>query len=272
VEELLSWVKFAEENYGRGRASRKRIDEWFESVLNRTIIKVTRLMEEQKFKTALVEGYYNLQAAYKWYLRRAKEPHRDVVSRFIEVQTLLIAPFAPHIADEVWERIGKKGYASTGKWPQADKAKINDLIEKSEEIVKAVIEDSLEIMKFVKNPVRARIIVASPWKYELLEKISRYRSEGLNLREALSKAVKDYPDKRREVGRIASLVARKPEILSLLVPREVELKTLEDAREFMREELGLDIVIEAEEESGSPKRQQALPGKPAIHIEEEETS
>jgi leucyl-tRNA synthetase len=268
VEELLSWVKFAEENYGRGRTGRRRIDDWFESVLNRTIAEVTRLMEGHRFKTALVEGYYNLQAAYKWYLRRAKEPHRDLVKRFIEVQTLIIAPFVPHIADEVWERIGKEGYATTQGWPEADESKIDDAIERAEEIVKSVVEDSLEIMKFVRNPVKARIIVAAAWKYDLLDAINRYREEGLNLRESISRAVKAHARGNKEAGRIASTVARKPEVLSLLVPRSMEFEALSDAREFLEEELGVEVVIETEEESVSPKKSHALPAKPAIHVEE----
>ncbi|MCE4612312.1 MAG: leucine--tRNA ligase [Desulfurococcales archaeon] len=268
VEELLSWIRFAEENYGKGRTHRKRIDAWFESVLNKTIRKVTELMEEQKFKTALVEGYYNLQSAYKWYIKRAGEPQRDVLARFIEVQTLILAPFVPHVADEVWERIGKKGYASTHAWPESDRAKISDELERSEEIIKTVIQDSLEIMRFVRRPGRARIIVAAGWKYRLLEDIKKHREKGLNLREAISRAVRESTGGKKEAGRIASLVARKPEVLSLLVPRNVEIEALNDARDLIREELGVEVIVETEEQSRSPKRTQALPAKPAIHIEE----
>jgi leucyl-tRNA synthetase len=40
----------------------------------------------------------------------------------IRLLTQLCAPFAPHLAEECWSRIGGKGLVATAKWPQADPA------------------------------------------------------------------------------------------------------------------------------------------------------
>ncbi len=270
AEELVSWIKFAEENYGRGRTHRIPVDDWFESVLNRTIKRVTELMENTMYKTALVEGYYNLQAAYKWYLKRSGgQPRRDIVDRFIEVQTLLIAPIAPHTADEVWERIGKKGYASIHPWPTPEEGKIRDDIETAERIVKEVIEDIRNILRLVKKARRVKIIVAAEWKYEVLKRVVEARSRGLNLKESIREALATAGD-RKKAGRVVPLITRKPEVLSLLVDRSLELEVLRDAAPFIAREAGVtEVVVEVEEESDSPKASQALPGKPGIHVEAE---
>ncbi len=267
AEELYTWIKFAEEWYGSGRDDWRRIDEWFESILNRTIKKVDELMENTMFKTALVEGYYNLQAAYRWYLRRSGgKPNRELLKKFIEVQTLLIAPIAPHTADEVWERIGKKGYASIHPWPTPDESKIREDLEVAERIVEELIEDAKNVLRLVKGR-RMRIIVAAEWKYRFLEEVAKARSRGLNLRDSIREAIKNIPDKKA-ASRIAGLVSKRPEVLSLLIPRHIEMETLMDAREFIQEELRLDeVIIEEEENSQSPKAGQALPGKPGIHVE-----
>ncbi|MCE4599264.1 MAG: leucine--tRNA ligase [Desulfurococcales archaeon] len=268
VEDLLSWLRFVEENYGSGREHRLKIDDWFESVLNRTIVKVTQLMDETKYKTALIEGFYNLQSALKWYLRRTGgRPNKDVLKRFIEVQTLLIAPFAPHIADEAWSRIGGRGYASIAPWPEPDYSKINDELETAENIVKEVIEDSRNILKLVKEARRLRVIIASPWKYDLVSNVKEARSRGLTLRDALRDASKRVNRPKAEVGKALSILARKPEILNLLVNRELEISILAEAREFLSKELNIEVIVETEEESDSPKKENAMPGKPALHIE-----
>jgi leucyl-tRNA synthetase len=38
----------------------------------------------------------------------------------------LISPFAPHIAEEIWESLGGKGFCSLAEWPKYDEAKTID--------------------------------------------------------------------------------------------------------------------------------------------------
>ncbi len=267
AEELYSWIKFAEEKYGTGRSERVRVDDWFESVLNRTIKRVTSLMEETMYKTALVEGYYNLQSAYKWYIKRAGTPQRDLLKRFIEVQTLLIAPIVPHTAEEAWERIGKSGYASLQPWPEPEEDKIRDDVETAERILRELIEDAKKVLRLVKKADRIRVIIAAEWKYEMLKHVKEARDRGLNLRDSIREAIARMPDKKK-AGEAAKLITRNPEVLSLLVDRSLELETLKEAAGFLARELGVrEVVVEVEEESSSPKARQALPGKPGIHVE-----
>ena len=36
--------------------------------------------------------------------------HRDLVFRYIEVQTLLLSPICPHLCEYIWGLLGKVGY------------------------------------------------------------------------------------------------------------------------------------------------------------------
>ena len=52
-------------------------------------------------------------------LRRGERtPHRDEVEPLVQ----LVAPFAPHIAEELWERLGHDGSVFDAGWPAFDAA------------------------------------------------------------------------------------------------------------------------------------------------------
>lgn len=264
VEELNKWLSFVEENYGKGRDSWLKVDEWFESVLNQTVKRVTELMEATMYKSALVEGYYNLQAKFRWYLRRAGTPNRELLKRFIEIQTLLIAPIAPHVADEVWEMIGKSGYASISPWPSYDESKIKPELDSAEEIVRRLVDDAREVLKVVKQARGIKVTVAAKWKYDVARRIKEETSKGLAMGEAVRSVIREARDRER-VAQIAQAIMKSPEVLNTLIERDLEYEVLREARDFISRELGVEVEVDVEEESLSPKKSLALPGKPAIY-------
>ncbi|RLE83955.1 MAG: leucine--tRNA ligase, partial [Thermoprotei archaeon] len=166
IDLLYEWYEFAITNYGKGREDRGIMEEWFESVLNTTLKDVERLMEGTNFKSVLNKGFFELQNAFKWYVRRVGTPNKEVLKKFIETQTLILAPFTPHIAEEIWERIGKEGFISVADWPRPDESKIRPELEKAEEVVRRTLEDAREILRIIKGkPRRVTLILASEWKY-----------------------------------------------------------------------------------------------------------
>ncbi|MDP8002704.1 MAG: leucine--tRNA ligase, partial [Caldisphaera sp.] len=147
VDELNLWLKQVSEEYNKGRNERLNIDDWFESVLNKTIRDVTKFMEETKFKSAIIKAYYDLQNNYRWYIKRVKIPNKQIVNKYLEAITLMIAPIVPHVAEEAWHLMGNKDFVSLHRWPEVDEKKINESYEKSEEIIISLINDAGELMK-----------------------------------------------------------------------------------------------------------------------------
>ncbi len=45
---------------------------------------------------------------------------RPVLREALEITTICLAPFAPHVAEEAWERLGRDGMLATHPWPAAD--------------------------------------------------------------------------------------------------------------------------------------------------------
>jgi leucyl-tRNA synthetase len=67
-------------------------------------------------------GYNTAVAAMMEYmnvLRKGERvPHRDEVLPLVQ----LVAPYAPHIAEELWERLGQDGSVMDAGWPRFDEA------------------------------------------------------------------------------------------------------------------------------------------------------
>jgi leucyl-tRNA synthetase len=89
--------------------------------LNRTVKKVTEDMESgYKFNTAIssIMELVNEMQSYP-----AGDP---VYKESLEKLILLLAPFAPHICEELWESIGGKGGLASASWPAYDESLIEE--------------------------------------------------------------------------------------------------------------------------------------------------
>ena len=104
--------------------------------LHQTIAKVTEDIESLRFNTAISALMELVNAAYKW-----PSVPRAIAEPFV----LLLAPLAPHVAEELWQRLGHAESLAYAAWPVADPAYLR--------------ADVLEIPVQVNGKVRGRIQV-----------------------------------------------------------------------------------------------------------------
>lgn len=92
-----------------------------ERKLHQTIKKVTDDVENFRFNTAIaaIMEYTNELSAFRNSLegKTPTDMQKLLASEAIEMLPLLLAPMAPHTADELWEALGKKGYTINEQWP-----------------------------------------------------------------------------------------------------------------------------------------------------------
>jgi leucyl-tRNA synthetase len=106
--------------------------------LHQTIRKVSEDIPRLSYNTAIAS-----MMEYMNVLRKGERtPHRDEVVPLIP----LVSPFAPHIAEELWEQTGGTGSVFDSAWPSFDPA--------------LAAEDSLELVIQVNGKVRSKIMVA----------------------------------------------------------------------------------------------------------------
>ena len=79
--------------------------------LHRTIKKVTEDIEARDFNTAIAAMMEFVNAANKW-----DAMPRPVGTPFV----LLLSPFAPHLAEELWARLGHDRSLAHADWPAYD--------------------------------------------------------------------------------------------------------------------------------------------------------
>jgi len=63
----------------------------------------------------------------------------------------LISPMCPHMAEELWKKLRKKGFVSIVQWPEWNENKINEKVEEEEKYIENLIEDINHIIKIIKE-------------------------------------------------------------------------------------------------------------------------
>ncbi len=93
------------------------VSEKLERSMHKLIKKVTSDIDEMKFNTAIAA-----MMAFQNEVYELGCITKDELSTFAK----LLSPFAPHLAEEVWEQMGNRGLVSLSGWPGYDEAKTKD--------------------------------------------------------------------------------------------------------------------------------------------------
>ncbi len=112
-------------------------DPALEKALHKTIAKVEGDIERLAFNTAIAAMMIFVNEATKAVDRLS----RDQLLRFAQ----LLQPFAPHLAEELWQRLSGEGLLALAPWPAVDPAML--------------VDDEVEIAVQVLGKVRARVTV-----------------------------------------------------------------------------------------------------------------
>ncbi|HII59587.1 TPA: leucine--tRNA ligase [Methanocaldococcus jannaschii] len=259
LERLYLFAKEIAERRGETGEEFSYIDKWLLSRLYKAVKQYDEYMENFELRKAGIL-LYQLLDDLKWYRRRGGNNIR-VLEEFLEVIIKLMMPFTPHLCEEMWEILGKEGFVSLAKFPEVKEEFINDEIEKGEEYLKAVMEDIKEIINVAKvQPKRIYLYTADDWKYEILKIIKE--NEGKTIKELMPIIMKN-PEFRKYGKEIPKLVNQ---LIKLNAEIINEVEVLENAKEFLKKEVGVeDIIINGEDKAN--KKRVAIPFKPAIYLE-----
>jgi leucyl-tRNA synthetase len=260
-DRLESWYHFAIEHYGKGREDSRYIDRWFESVAVSLVAEVSEAIENMMYRTAVQKGYFDFQRALKWYLRRTDVPNRALISKAIEVQTLMLTPFCPHIAEEIWEALGREGFISTAAWPQAW-AEADPQMLIAEDFIKEVIDDIKEIIRVarIENPEKVYLYTCPEWKWKVME----IAAEEQDFKKAMARVMQD--DEMRKQGKSVSKLLTSIINSKRFMERFDEAEMLRQALAFVSSEVGHPVAVDDAYDPEN-KKQAAMPGRVAIYIE-----
>ena len=95
----------------------KSDDKSLESSLHKMIKKVSEDIEQMKFNTAIAAMMTFMNEVYA---------NGSISKEELKVFIRLLAPFSPHICEELWEQLGGEGLVAISPWPEYDDAKTVD--------------------------------------------------------------------------------------------------------------------------------------------------
>ncbi|MEM2121160.1 MAG: leucine--tRNA ligase [Candidatus Woesearchaeota archaeon] len=244
-------------------------EKYFLSKTNNLIRETTELIERFELNIAL----QNIILFFEEVLKNKDKLRKDVLAYAIEKINLLLAPFIPHVCEEVWSLILRENFVSIEKWPVPDEKLINHKIEELYELLTKIKYDFKQVLELAKkknpNIKRARIIVASSWKYSLFEELALIIQKTRNISEIMKEISKQKEKyNAKEISTIVEKVLRNPQLLlKNKITQEDEIQILEEEKDSIKQAFNLEITIELEEKTTHEKAKQALPGKPSIILE-----
>ena len=107
-----------------------------EALMHKTIKKVTEDIDNLKCNTAIAAMMTLINKMYE---------KKSVTKDELRDLTIILNPFAPHVTEEVWEKMSFGGMVHDAKWPEYDDAK--------------TVENSVEIVLQLMGKVRSRITI-----------------------------------------------------------------------------------------------------------------
>jgi leucyl-tRNA synthetase len=120
-----------------------------EKIYHQTVKKVTEDYEALRFNTAISQLMVFINEAYKATV---------LPIHFMEGFVKLLSPICPHVAEELWEKLGHSKTIAYEAWPAYDEGKLKD--------------DEIEIVIQINGKVKAKLLVPADANKDMLEQIA----------------------------------------------------------------------------------------------------
>jgi leucyl-tRNA synthetase len=278
------------------RISLTNMDKWVLSTLQNRIMQATEAMEKCQVREAIQQSFFMIDIDLAWYLRRISagkrvggsgKPGADstslVLTKIAETWTRLLAPFAPHICEEAWEKLGGKGFVSGAAWPAPDKKMIDIEAEEKENYLMSVLDDTKEIIKVTNiKPRKIYYYVSAKWMSEayriMLEAALKGESTSVGslIKESMSK-----PFARGNERAISKFIQGSYNSTMATIPKSMverrlkaefdEGPVLKEAAGFIGKQFSADVKVFAADdkriEDPGNKASKTQPYRPSIYIE-----
>ena len=126
-------------------------------VIHSTLKKVTTdLSEKFGFNTAIASLMELINEMYKY--KELDTRNDGIIREGIETIVTILAPFTPHIGEELWTMIGKEGSVFNISWPAYDES--------------ALVQDEVEVIVQVNGKLRAKVSMDANISREDMEKVA----------------------------------------------------------------------------------------------------
>ena len=270
----------AEAAPGGGGPGPRQESRWLADRAAALVEETAASMEKMRLREALHGILYSLEADLAWYRKRAGAAgageDAGLVHAIRGMRASMLWPFAPHAAEEIWEKLGNPGSAG-GAWPEPPAQWRDAGAFQAEELLRSTLADIARILKVTKiSPRSVTAYAAGAEKRALYGAVLRCVCSGdTSMGQVMKKLVSD--PKTAGAKKCPALVQKMvKDILSDPVPvREARLAGGFDEARFLAEqmgpmvraEFGAEFAVVAEDAEPGGKAAHARPFKPALLVE-----
>ena len=246
------------------------------------IRETTAAVEKMRMREALHGVLYSLDADLAWYRKRLAardaQPDASLMARVRSARAAMLWPFAPHAAEEIWERLGNSGSAG-GAWPQEPEGWRDTAAFQAEALLRSTLDDIARILKVTgMSPRAVTAYVSGGAKSALYAGILRMVCSGSTSMGAVMKGLLADPATAHAKKHPALVQKIIKDVLSdPLAVREARLTGGFDEAAFLESELGpmvraefgaeLRVIKEGDGPDPTGKGAHARPFKPALVVE-----
>jgi leucyl-tRNA synthetase len=270
-----------------GKSKPSTLDRWMISRSSSAIQTATIALDRLRVREAINIILYQLDNDIAWYKRRLgpkklRSDNRDrILRKVLETRTRMLAPLAPHTAEEIWSRIGNKGFVVQTDWPEESDNERDPHAEQAEALVRQVLDDTGEILKATGiTPKHIAYYTAADWKWQVYLKALKSAKEKRKQGDFIKDVMGD--PRLRSLGKTAADYAAKAIQQANQMPDEMRESRLRDGitaektifvdsvdfyqREFKCE---VDVWREGDLKISDPKGRARMsePYRPAIYLE-----
>ena len=262
-------------------------DRWILSKSQNMIAQVTEAVEKMRLREALHDILFSFESDLSWYHKRVQAKERDNISGILykinSTRVAMLSPFAPHIAEEMWQQLGNTDSVSKSAWPTYSKDNVDSTSIQSENLLKGTIDDIANILKVTKiTPKKIVLYVNSDsMKSKVYRKVLGIMVGGQNNMGVVMKELIADPE-TTEAKKMPDYIQK---VIKDLHSESEEIKQMKiesdsfDEKEFLsaelssigKKEFGVEITVYSASDANiydpKGKARHARPFKPAILIE-----
>ncbi|MGQ4911459.1 MAG: leucine--tRNA ligase [Candidatus Thorarchaeota archaeon] len=249
---------------------------WILSRVNSIVAQCDQMLKDFRLRDYAIHASSEMIRIVNHYLNRPGVPkeERDGTMAYVcDVWVRLAAPLIPHVCEEMWSKMGHKGYVSLAEWPKPNRKLIDKDVESAQEVVQSTIRDVREIVKLMKGRTvqRAHLYVAPQWMFQAMDSIRR--ADLPIMVGEIMKYLMSNPEFRKHgkaVKVIVDRIAKENGLWDHSKSSKIEMAALKDSSEYMASELGMEIVVHSADRPDYDPQNKArfsLPGRVSLYLE-----
>ena len=250
------------------RQKRNVRDTMVQYILNKSVKEITENLSKIAIRNA-VNSLIQFSSELNKYKGEGviKEIYEECLEKFV----LLLHPITPHITEEIWEFMGKKGYLSLASWPSYNE----DLITAENEFKLKLMNNTIDSINQIKLITKKEkinnilVITAEDWKYKfysiLISLIDKTKNQGEIMKKIMQE--KEFKPHSKIISQVVAKILKNVGKFSksILSPKE-EFTFFNEIKFIIEKKYNCTAEILTEKDSKESKASQALPGRPALII------